>query len=52
VFSFAVADVIKLLDLRRPQFRKTAVYGHFGRENEGFAWERTDQAEALRNAAI
>lgn len=50
VFSFAVADFIKVLDLRRPQFRKTAVYGHFGRENEGFAWEKTDKVKALQDA--
>jgi S-adenosylmethionine synthetase len=48
VFSFAVGDFIRALDLRRPQFRKTAVYGHFGREQEGFAWERTDKADQLR----
>ena len=49
-FSFAVGDIIRDLDLRRPQFRKTAVYGHFGREDQGFAWERTDKAQALRQA--
>ncbi len=50
-FSFAVGDIIKQLDLRRPQFSKTAVYGHFGRENEGFAWERLDKVVALKAAA-
>ncbi len=50
-FSFAVGDIIKQLDLRRPQFSKTAVYGHFGRENEGFAWERLDKVAALQAAA-
>lgn len=50
VFSFAVADIIDVLDLRRPQFEGTAVYGHFGREGEGFAWERTDKADDLRRA--
>jgi S-adenosylmethionine synthetase len=39
------------LDLHRPIFRKTAAYGHFGRELEEFTWERTDKAEALRAAA-
>jgi len=39
------------LDLHRPIFRKTAAYGHFGREDEDFTWERTDRAEALRSAA-
>ena len=50
-FSFAVGDIIKQLDLRRPQFSKTAVYGHFGREDEGFAWERLDKVEDLKAAA-
>ena len=39
------------LDLHRPIFQKTAAYGHFGREEEDFTWERTDRAEALREAA-
>ncbi|RXU57964.1 methionine adenosyltransferase, partial [Pseudomonas protegens] len=49
-FSFAVGDIIRDLDLRRPQFRKTAVYGHFGREDQDFAWDRTDKVQALRAA--
>lgn len=48
-FSFSVADMIRTLDLRRPQFRNTAAYGHFGRE--GFGWEKTDRAEDLRAKA-
>jgi len=39
------------LDLHRPIFQKTAAYGHFGRADSDFTWERTDRAEALRNAA-
>ena len=39
------------LDLRRPIYRKTAAYGHFGRDDHDFTWERTDKAEALRKAA-
>ncbi|HEY2715561.1 MAG TPA: methionine adenosyltransferase [Solirubrobacterales bacterium] len=39
------------LDLHRPIFRKTAAYGHFGREDDDFTWERTDRAPALRDAA-
>jgi S-adenosylmethionine synthetase len=39
------------LDLHRPIFQKTAAYGHFGREDEDFTWERTDRADALRAAA-
>jgi S-adenosylmethionine synthetase len=41
----------RYLDLHRPIFRKTAAYGHFGRDDEAFSWERTDRAEALRAAA-
>ena len=39
------------LDLHRPIFQKTAAYGHFGREDDDFTWERTDRADALRDAA-
>ena len=39
------------LDLHRPIYQKTAAYGHFGREDEDFTWERTDRADALRKAA-
>jgi S-adenosylmethionine synthetase len=39
------------LDLHRPIYQKTAAYGHFGREDEDFTWERTDKAQALREAA-
>jgi S-adenosylmethionine synthetase len=39
------------LDLHRPIYQKTAAYGHFGREDHDFTWERTDKAEALREAA-
>jgi S-adenosylmethionine synthetase len=41
----------KYLDLHRPIFQKTAAYGHFGRGDSDFTWEKTDRAEALRNAA-
>ncbi len=41
----------KYLDLHRPIFQKTAAYGHFGRSDEDFTWERTDRADALREAA-
>jgi S-adenosylmethionine synthetase len=50
-FDCRPASIIKTLDLRRPQYRKTASYGHFGREDQGFRWEQTDQAEALRKKA-
>jgi S-adenosylmethionine synthetase len=39
------------LDLHRPIYRKTAAYGHFGREDADFTWEKTDKAETLRQAA-
>jgi S-adenosylmethionine synthetase len=43
--------IIDYLDLRRPIYRVTAAYGHFGREGEGFTWEKTDRAESIRAAA-
>ncbi len=49
-FRLTPGDIIEILQLRRPIFRQTAAFGHFGREDEGFAWERTDRAEALRQA--
>ncbi len=51
VFSFQPADIIKQLDLRRPIYRQTAAYGHFGREEPGFTWEKTDKVEDLKRAA-
>ncbi len=50
-FDLRPAAILRDLDLRRPIFRKTAAYGHFGREDRDFTWERTDRAEALRSAA-
>lgn len=50
-FALKPAGIIKSLDLRRPIFRNTAVYGHFGREEPEFSWERTDKAQDLRAAA-
>jgi len=50
-FDLRPAAIIRDLDLRRPIFRKTAAYGHFGRHDHDFTWERTDKAEALRAAA-
>lgn len=51
VFSLGVADVISELKLRRPQYLKTAAYGHFGRTNQGFRWEETDKAWILKQLA-
>jgi S-adenosylmethionine synthetase len=50
-FALKPAGIIKALDLRRPIFRNTAAYGHFGREEPGFSWEQTDKAHDLRAAA-
>ena len=47
-FDLTPAGIIQMLDLRRPIYKRTAAYGHFGREEEGFPWERTDKAEELR----
>ncbi len=47
-FELTPRGMIDMLDLRRPIYRKTAVYGHFGRELPEFSWERTDRAETLR----
>jgi S-adenosylmethionine synthetase len=50
-FDLRPRGLIKMLDLLRPIYKATASYGHFGREDEAFSWERTDQAETLRDAA-
>jgi S-adenosylmethionine synthetase len=50
-FDLRPYRIIQMLDLLRPIYRKTAAYGHFGREEPEFTWERTDMAEALRDAA-
>jgi len=50
-FDLRPYSLIRMLDLIRPIFRKTAAYGHFGREDPDFTWERTDKVEALRDAA-
>ncbi len=51
VFDFTPGGIIRKLDLRRPIFRKTAAYGHFGREDADFTWEKTDMVDALKAAA-
>ncbi len=50
-FDLRPKAIIQQLDLLRPIYRKTAAYGHFGREKANFTWERTDKAEILRDAA-
>ena len=51
VFDMRPRAIIEHLNLRRPIYRKTASYGHFGRNDEDFTWERTDMAEVLRQKA-
>lgn len=50
-FDLRPQGIIDMLDLRRPIYRDTAAYGHFGRNNPNFTWEKTDKAEALKAAA-
>ena len=50
-FRLNPRGIIESLDLRRPIYRPTAAYGHFGRSEPGFTWERTDKAEQLRKEA-
>jgi S-adenosylmethionine synthetase len=47
-FELTPKGIISTLDLRRPIFKATAAYGHFGREDKGFTWEKTDKAAALK----
>ncbi|MFK7885677.1 MAG: methionine adenosyltransferase [Gammaproteobacteria bacterium] len=50
-FDLRPYGILKMLDLVRPIYRPTAAYGHFGRDEAGFSWEKTDRADALRDAA-
>ena len=50
-FELTPRGIIESLNLRRPIYKATAAYGHFGRNEEGFTWEKTDKAEALRTGA-
>ena len=50
-FALTPKEIIETLDLRKPIYKPTAAYGHFGRTGPGFTWERTDRADALRKAA-
>ncbi len=51
VFDLRPYGIVTMLDLLRPIYRQTAAYGHFGREHADFTWEKTDRADALRQAA-
>jgi S-adenosylmethionine synthetase len=50
-FQLTPKGIIESLKLRRPIYRKTAAYGHFGRDDKDFTWEATDKAAALKEAA-
>ena len=50
IFDLRPAAILRDLDLRRPVFKPTAAYGHFGRSGDGFTWENTDRADALKSA--
>ena len=50
-FDLRPKGIVQMLDLLRPIYQKTAAYGHFGREEPEFTWERTDKAAALRASA-
>jgi len=50
-FDLRAGGLVKMLDLLRPIYAKTAAYGHFGREDADFTWEKTDKADALRDSA-
>ncbi len=49
-FGLKPREIIETLDLKKPIYRRTAAFGHFGRDDAGFSWERTDKAEELRKA--
>jgi S-adenosylmethionine synthetase len=51
LFDFTPQGIIDKLNLRRPIYKKTAAYGHFGREEEGFTWEICDMADAIKREA-
>ena len=50
-FDLTPQGIITMLDLKRPIYRQTASYGHFGREEQNFPWEATDKASLLRDTA-
>ena len=49
IFPIKPADLINHLDLLKPGYQRTAAYGHFGRDDQGFTWERTDRVAALHD---
>jgi len=51
-FKLTPRGIMEELDLRRPIYKRTAAFGHFGRSEPEFTWERTDKAAALKSAAL
>ena len=51
IFSFKPAEIIRHLNLLRPIYKDTAAYGHFGRTEPGFTWEKIDKVDILREKA-
>ena len=49
IFDLRPAAIVRDLELRRPVFKETAAYGHFGRTGDAFTWERTDRVDALKS---
>ena len=49
VFDLSIDGIIKNLKLQRPVYKKTAAYGHFGRDEDEFTWEKTDKKDELKN---
>ena len=49
VFDLRPAAIARDLDLRKPRYKQTAAYGHFGRTGDAFTWERTDRVDALKS---
>jgi S-adenosylmethionine synthetase len=52
IFDTSPAGIIRTLDLKRPIYKKTSAYGHFGRRDVDFSWEKTDKAEALKSICV
>ncbi len=50
-FDMKPSQIVSQLDLKKPIYKKTASYGHFGRSESDFSWEKTDKADTLRQAA-
>ena len=49
-FDLRAGGLVAMLDLKRPIYKRTAAYGHFGREEESFTWEKTDKVDVLKAA--